>query len=429
LSGRFKKRGLLVLVPLLALSLIAAACGGDDDGDGQAAGDCGNTLKLGSLTPLTGELGDFGESWREVTEYGVQVMNDSGALPDGWNVTMVAEDEKTDPEVALRAGRKLIDSDNVSAIVGPTSGPMVALVDLAREKETPVISPASGTVELDDLGGEWSYRLVASDTSDGVAVGKWLSDQGVTSVAVMTEAEESTSSIGLAAKATLEAGGTEVAAEVDFSPGQPSYQAELQQIVDSGAEWTFLAAGQESGATILKEAHQLGMELSKFFLSADMSTQEFIDTVGADILEGAVTESAAPDESLQTYQDFKERFEQDVGRLPEFFDERQYDATILVGLAATATASTCGEDINAQLREVAGPPGQECTQFSECAELLLEGEDVDFFGASGPADFDESGSVAGAYGVLQVENGKWKQIEFFPAEEIQQFKEEFGIEA
>jgi hypothetical protein len=57
--------------------------------------------------------------------------------------------------------------------------------------------------------------------------------------------------------------------------------------------------------------------------------------------------------------------------------------------------------------------------FEEGAKALKAGKDIDYVGASGPVDFDDTGTVASSYTILQVDGDEWKQIEFYPATEME----------
>lgn len=425
------------VITILALSgLLLTACGGASDdattngqesppaGTGSSAtaaqtegsgGTCDDDLKLGILVPLTGELGSFGKIWQDAMELAVDNITASGSLPEGWEITTVVGDEKTDPEEGLRAAQNMINAEGVSAILGPTSGPIVAMVNLAADSETPIISEAAGTINLNELGGEWVYRTVTSDLGDGEAVAQWFNQESTTDVGMLVQNDESTISPAAVLKKNFTDQGGNIVAEVNYNAGQSSYQAELQKVLDASPKMLFLAGGQESGITIVREARQLGYE-GDILVTADMVVPEVIDALGPELSQGLYGESAATDVSLDTYKDFAASYEERYGTEPDLFTANAYDAVVLVALAAVAADSTCGADINGQLRAVAGPPGTEVTTFADGADALASGEEIDYFGPSGPVDFDDSGTVTGAYAIYEVQDGAWEEIDFLPAE-------------
>lgn len=411
-----------LLAMLVALALGVSACGGDDEtssggsGSGSAEKPSGPAeLKFGVLTALTGELASFGQPWQQGVELAVQQMNDSGAMPEGWKATATAADER-DAEAGLQAALKMINSDKVSAIVGPTSGVMPALHDAAHDNETPIISPAAGTVSLDKLGGEYLFRTVSSDSTQGYAVTRWYKSQGVDEIAMLVQNDEATTSPAAVLEKRFEENGGKVVASVTYNPGQSSYQAELQKVLDADPEMIFLAGGQESGVTVLKEAFQAGYD-GTFLLTSEATVQEVIDAAGRERMEGV--EGMTPKANTETpeYQAFAKAFEKEYGEEPELFTANAYDAAVMVGLAAVAAGSTEGAGIAENLREVSSG-GTPVTTFADGAKALAAGEDIDYVGASGPVDFDETGSVDDSYAILEVKGGKWKEIEFYSQEEI-----------
>jgi hypothetical protein len=89
---------------------------------------------------------------------------------------------------------------------------------------------------------------------------------------------------------------------------------------------------------------------------------------------------------------------------------------VLTALAMAAAKSTDGEDIDAKIPEVANPPGTQVTSLADGLAALAKGEDINYDGASGPVDLDETGTASSPYSVQQVTDGKWKQVEFYSAD-------------
>jgi branched-chain amino acid transport system substrate-binding protein len=81
------------------------------------------------------------------------------------------------------------------------------------------------------------------------------------------------------------------------------------------------------------------------------------------------------------------------------FSAYYYDCTILVALAAQAAGSDDPAEIRDHMLDVASG-GTACQSFAACKELLDQGEDIDYEGASGPVDLDENHEPT--YGVYDV---------------------------
>jgi branched-chain amino acid transport system substrate-binding protein len=102
-------------------------------------------IRLGALNPLTGAGGSYGPSMRKAIELGVEEINAAGGLLDGRMVELYGEDTQTNPEAAVRAARKLIDADQVSAIMGTwASSVTTAVAPLCWESKTMIACWPSG---------------------------------------------------------------------------------------------------------------------------------------------------------------------------------------------------------------------------------------------------------------------------------------------
>jgi branched-chain amino acid transport system substrate-binding protein len=100
---------------LLAASLLLSACGG-------AGG--GNTIKVGGIGELTGDIPAVGASFKNSAEMAVKEINDAGGLDVGgkkYTIELVIEDNAGKADQSASAAQKLITQDNVVAIIGPNA--------------------------------------------------------------------------------------------------------------------------------------------------------------------------------------------------------------------------------------------------------------------------------------------------------------------
>jgi branched-chain amino acid transport system substrate-binding protein len=370
-------------------------------------------VTVGVLVPLTGELGEFGKIVANAVELGANEINAAGGTSCGPIRTVVA-DTGGSPETGIREASKMIESEGAVAILGPTSGVMVALVDLAKRTNTVIMSPYAGTITLNELGGDYVYRTVSSDLGDGAASGLWLKDRGYESVAFLVQNEESTISPAQVARTTLEDAEIELTDFVVYNPGQPSYQAELIAVLANEPDAIYLAGGQESGVTVIKEATAGGFE-GEWLFTADLAVPEIFDAAGADLLnDRAYVEFADADNSLPEYQAFEALHQEKAGGDPGPFAANSFDMINLVALALEASGQCSGEGVNSAMRDVSDG-GDAVASFAEGKAAIAAGQDINYEGASGPLVFDESGTVAGAYTIQAAEGGEWVNTQFYPA--------------
>ena len=136
--------------------------------------------------------------------------------------------------------------------------------------------------------------------------------------------------------------------------------------------------------------------------TADYSAEKF-DLTG---VKGTIPVPAELDPS------FNEKLKTIDPKLKDFsYGPQSYDATVITALAAIAADSDNGEAIGAEIVDVTRE-GTQCSSFEECAKLLADGEDIDYEGASGPTDMNDTGSPSsGTIGVQLYKGNKYTQVD------------------
>jgi ABC-type branched-subunit amino acid transport system substrate-binding protein len=148
----------------------------------------------------------------------------------------------------------------------------------------------------------------------------------------------------------------------------------------------------QSGRVVLREAIEQGL-IDQFIFTDGTKSQAMFDEIGVENFEGMYgTQPGAPNE------EFTAAFSA-TGEDPDApYAKEGYDSAFLFALAAASANSTDGTAIRDNLRFVANPPGERIgigpEEFARALDLLEAGEDIDYFGASGPADLDENGDLA-----------------------------------
>src|SRR3546814_15353513 len=86
-----------------------------------------------------------------------------------------------------------------------------------------------------------------------------------------------------------------------------------------------------------------------------------------------------------------------------------YDTFIVLALAATAAGdNVTSETINASIPAVVNEPGTVCYVYTECADLLKAGQEIDYQGASGTLQLNEFGNLdSPLMTVIAVKDGAW----------------------
>lgn len=138
-----RKASIMFVIIIIALAvasgLVVAACGSDSTSDSSASASAAPTgpIKVGHIVNLTGPEAMVGEGQAKVLE---AAFEDIGAI-SGRTVEVITEDAKGEPSAAVDAARKLVESDGVVAIFGPTEiGQKLAVASYLKTAGVPQIT-------------------------------------------------------------------------------------------------------------------------------------------------------------------------------------------------------------------------------------------------------------------------------------------------
>lgn len=111
-------------------------------------------LKVGFITSLSGPVSSLGIPYQK----GIQAAAAFKPEVAGRKIQMVQLDDASDPSIAARNARKLIDEDKVDVIIGTAGSPgALAIAAVARETRTPLISTANASLPGED--GAWMVTV------------------------------------------------------------------------------------------------------------------------------------------------------------------------------------------------------------------------------------------------------------------------------
>jgi branched-chain amino acid transport system substrate-binding protein/neutral amino acid transport system substrate-binding protein len=341
-----------------------------------------------------------------------QINENGGVL--GSQIKLIVEDDQTSNIAAVDAANKLVKVDRVPAIVGATgSGPSMSIIDITTGSGVLQISSSNTGTEFtyyDD--SDLYFRTASSDALQGAAMAKLAKEKGY--VKASTIVINNPYGVGFEdvfVKA-FEADGGQILEKVRYDPSQTVFDSEVQKIADSHPDFVMIVSYPETGSLILKTAYEKGtLSGTPWLLSEGLRAENLATLVGKNSSGGFIAaglQGLTPDTGAggQAYDDFRSAYTAEYGIDPGIYCENSYDALAVVALAMEHAENATGRDIADSIRAVSNPPGDEVSDLKEALELIREGKDIDYQGASGKIDFDEHGDVTGAYSVWSVaENG------------------------
>ena len=225
----------------------------------------GETIKIGFPIPLTGEIPKVGESSKFAAELFREEVAAGGGLEVGgkkYPLEFIYENNESKPDVAVNVTLKLIDRDNVLAIIGPQSSRQaVPAGAVANDNETPMITPWSTNPEA-TKDRPWVFRAAFIDDFQAPVAANFAAKQfGAKTAAVLFEISNDYSK-GLADnfKNTWEKqhGRGSVLAFESHGPKDQDFSAQLTKIIAAKPDFIFLPENYSFVALIVPQARDLG---------------------------------------------------------------------------------------------------------------------------------------------------------------------------
>lgn len=428
-----------LLAVMLALGLLAAACGEEPDevaedeptdtvtepaeetatetetpqpaGTGTEAGteaERGDgTLRLGYLMPETGQLAFLGPPMIAGVELAVSEINEAGGVL-GSDIDLTGGDEAGDASVANATVDRLL-GEGVDAVIGAAaSGMTLAVIDKITGNGVVQCSPSNtspGFTDYDDDG--FYFRTAPTDALQGPVLAETTVSDGHGRVVIMARADDYGQGLADVTENALVEAGADVAEKIIYDPEAATFDSEVEQATGADPD-AIIIIGFDESAQILQGLTERGFGPNDFpvygaesLRAADLP--EAVDPSDPNVLDGL--KGTAP--VSRADESFIERLESASPNLTDtLFAGESYDCVVALALAATAAGSDDPREFVDEINGVTRD-GTECSTYEECVALLEDGEDIDYNGVSGPLDFTDPGEPGrGVYEIWEFTDGE-----------------------
>ena len=296
----------------------------------------GKSIKIGFNIPLTGDIPKVGEESKFAAEMLKEDINGAGGLEIGgekYMLEFIYEDNESKAESAVSVALKLIERDQVIAIVGPNSSKQaVPGGQVCDDNRTPMISPWSTNPDT-TKDRPWVFRAAFLDPFQGPVAADFAIKQFNAKKAGVLYALANDYSKGLAEifKADFEKkkGAGAVVAFESYGDKDQDFSAQLTKIIAAKPDFIFLPDNYNEVALIVKQAHDLGWKGP--FMGADAWGNSELMTLCGDDCKGHYfsTHYAAAGATGAT-KEFIDRYQKKYGYEPADVAALTWDATRVV---------------------------------------------------------------------------------------------------
>ncbi len=335
------------------------------------------TKQVGVIAPLTGDNAFYGNLLRN---------NFDLAFEGQSTVELVYEDSKFDPATSISAFQKLVDFNKVPIVLGEVaSGNSIAVAPVAANNKVILFSSISSADELKDAG-DYFFRNIPSNDIQGETMAKFIFDNlNIKKVALFGLNDAYGVNISKSFTTTFQDLGGEIVLNENHEKGQKDFRSTLTKIKKSNAEAIFAPGDKNEPALILKQAKELGITIP--ILSGDGASNEDVINIAGKASEGFYTTNVQVDKSTEFYKKYREKYFDKFMKEPGAYDAYAYEAARIVLEAA----------IN--------------SEEYDSKSLMNYLYSNTFKSMTGKLNFDSHGEVKRLWGVYQVQNGSFVEVQ------------------
>jgi branched-chain amino acid transport system substrate-binding protein len=347
-------------------------------------------IKLGVAAPLTGTQAHLGKDIENGVRLALDEYNAKGVTLGGKKVKfeLQAEDDQADPKTATTVAQRLADS-GVKGVVGHlNSGASIPASRIYNEAGLPQVSPASTNPKLTQQGFKATFRTIANDVQQGLAIGKYAATKLGKRVALIDDRTAYGQGLADEVEKAVKANGGSLTGREFTSDKATDFLAILTRIKAQNPDVIVYSGMDTQAGPMLKQIKQLGIN-AKFITGDGGCTGEIIKLAGDAIGPNAYcTQPGLPLDKMPGGKDFNARFKKRFNADVQIYAPYAYDAASAIVEAMKAANS-----------------------FDPAKYAAHIGK-VNFPGVIGTVAFDAKGDIKdGAVTVYQFKAGKWEPVQ------------------
>ncbi|GGC77902.1 ABC transporter substrate-binding protein [Chelatococcus reniformis] len=353
-------------------------------------------IKIGAVLALTGPAGVYGAPAAQ----GLRVALDDlpGKLVAGRPYKLTIYDSEGNSTKAVQLFRRLVDSNGVDVIVGPsTSGESLSVVPVANQLKVSMLS-GGGSEKITNPVTPYAFALAPTDRLMVEFLLGVLKKRGLNRVALIFSMDGFGQSGGTIVQELAAAAGIELVATETFSPQDTSMTPQLIRIREKNPDAVIAWAPNPGPSILLKNAAEIGYKVP-VFLSTANALASFTKQTGP-AAEGVyasalpiINPASLPDSDPRKAPSvkFADAYQARYGVPPDQTSGLTLDAVLIIEAAAKAITGPITPD-----------------------KLRAAIETVRICGADGcrvGTPSDHRGLTKDSLVLMQVQNGQWTTVQ------------------
>jgi branched-chain amino acid transport system substrate-binding protein len=244
-----------------------------------AAGAASAEVKIGAVLSVTGPASFLGDPEKRTLEIYVDDINAKGGV-NGEKLKLIVYDDGGDANNARTFATRLVEEDNVFAMVGgTTTGATLAMIPVFEDAHIPFISLA-GAIQIIEPVRKWVFKTPHTDKMACEKIFADLKRRNLTTIAMISGTDGFGKSMRDQCVAVAPNAGISIAREESYGPRDSDMTPQLTNIKGTPGLKAVVNPGFGQGpAIVTRNYRQLGVAVP-LYQSHGVASKQFIDLAG-----------------------------------------------------------------------------------------------------------------------------------------------------
>lgn len=309
------------------------------------------TLKIGSMSPLTGPYAADGNDIANGVKTAIAIVEAEGGIPGYDKIELYPQDTACDPKQAVAAANKLINERVVGVIGAYCSSSTIPASEALSEENIPMITPASTNEKVTERGLKYMFRMCGRDDDQAVTAGKFIKEFLKAKTVYIVD-DKTTYSQGLAenvAKKCKELG-VKVLVHDHVNQGDKDFSAVLTKIKAAKPDLFYMSLqNSSSGSLMAIQAKRFGLKMP--ILTQDAVYHPQFITIAKKATKGVYFTFGYVDKTKDSYKKYSAKYTEMFGK-PGAYSGYAYDGAYVLLTAIKKAQSTDPAKIKAEIMKM-----------------------------------------------------------------------------
>ncbi|OQB24139.1 MAG: Leucine-, isoleucine-, valine-, threonine-, and alanine-binding protein precursor [Firmicutes bacterium ADurb.Bin182] len=372
----------LVLACMLTAVLFAGCAGGGSD-----------TIKIGFIGPLTGEVAQYGVAAQNAMNLYIDSLNEKGGI-GGKKIELISYDDKGDATEAVNAYNKLVTSDEVVAILGAiTSTPTIAVAQQSAVDNVPMMTPTATHADVTSYGNN-TFRACFLDPFQGSTMAKFSVDELSAKTAAVIYNTSDAYSSGLRDSFIETAGevGLEIVADEGYSKDDVDFKAQLTNIAAADPDVLFVPDYYNNVYIISSQSKEIGLRATLLGIDGADGVLAIEGADSANVEGLYFANHYSTEDPSELVQGFLSGYEEEFGQTPSALAALGYDGAMILCSALEKVAAS-------------GVKLESSDKVFQAVIDELDATDMDC--VTGHITYDENNNPIKSLAIIKVEAGEY----------------------